>query len=120
MMAEFKRCTVCMASWADRESFLSDPGITLVGYQASFIDLRAGLFLFNHSCGDTLAIQAEAFEDLYSGPVFRNRKSGQPGCPGYCLNKDELSRCPEACECAYVRAVLEVVRKRLERTAGEG
>jgi hypothetical protein len=31
-----------------------------------------------------------------------------------------LSRCPEACECAYVRAVLEVVRKRLERTAGEG
>ena len=110
-MAEFfKTCNNCNTSWEDRESFLADPPLELIGYQVSFKNLSLGYFLFNHDCNSTLAIHAGEFEDLYDGPVFSERHTGDASCPGMCLHQSDLRRCPVQCECAYVREVLQIVK----------
>ncbi len=111
---EFKRCPCCGELWPSRADFLADPALEVVGYQADFRDLRLGLFLFNHDrCGTTLSAAAGEFADLYRGPVFAERKTGSDECPGYCLDRSILGGCSTECECAFVREVLQEVRRRL-------
>ena len=105
----FKRCQVCNSTWVTCTEFLEDYAVDLVGYQVDFEELVAGLFLFNHACGATLAIQAAAFRDLYDGPVFSERRTGTSDCPGHCLHESELAPCPAQCECAYVREIVQIV-----------
>jgi hypothetical protein len=109
----FKACPMCNEVWMNREAFLSDPRLALVGYQVDFEVLEAGFFLFNHrerGCGTTLAVEASWFVDLAAGPIYRGSLHGTEECPEYCLRLDDLSPCPAHCECAYVRDVLQVVR----------
>ncbi len=94
-----------------RDEFINDPGITLVGYQVDFNKLEAGFFLFNHSCQDTLAVTVDNFKSMYSGPIFRERKTGGESCPGHCLHQDNLSPCPAKCECAFVRDIMQQLKK---------
>lgn len=120
----FKTCPNCFYVWPDRDSFLSDPRISAMGYQVNFDDLTAGFFLFNHTtcqCGTSLALEAGQFTDMHDGPIFQERLNGTSECPQYCLHDDSLEPCPEKCECAYVLDVLQKVKswpKRAEDTAG--
>ena len=102
---------VCRRTWNDRTEFLADPEIELIGYQVHFKDLNMGLFLFNHSCHTSLAIPAGKFIDLYLGEIVRGRKTGTDEGPSYCLHQDELKSCPAECECAYVRDIIQIIRK---------
>ncbi len=104
-------CKVCDTKWHNRESFLSDVDITLLGYQVNFFELEAGFFLFNHSCGETLAIKVENFTDLYDGEIFENPKTDSDECPKYCLYQENLDRCPVECECAFVREIIQIIKK---------
>lgn len=113
----FKQCTTCGSKWSTRDQFLEDPDIEMIGYQVNFVELLAGFFLFNHSCGTTLAVLSEAFEDLYDGPVFRERAAGSEECPEYCLHEDDLSPCPAHCECAFVREIIQSVKSWPKRRA---
>lgn len=107
----FKACTNCGHLWSDRGPFLADPTVELVGYQSFMEELELGLFLFNHAdCGTTLAIPAGDFADLHDGPVFRDRLTGSDACAGLCQQRRSLEPCPNQCECAWVREVLQVVR----------
>lgn len=105
----FKECAACGMAWGSREHFLEDPDITLIGYQAHFEELNAGLFLFNHSCGNTLALLTGDFTDLYSGPIFKENKNGTDECPGYCLHEQDLQPCPVQCECTFVREIMQTI-----------
>ena len=106
----FKTCRACSRRWESRGSFLSDPKIQVVGYQAFLDNLGLGQFLFNHEeCGTTLALRAGSFEDLYDGPVYFSRVERDDGCPDYCFSAENLQTCPEACECAWAREVLQKV-----------
>jgi len=105
----FKTCSQCGFVWRGRTSFLSDPTLNLIGYQVHFEELSAGLFLFNHNCGTTLSVQAKEFRDFYGGAIFTERLMGTEQCQGSCLRQDDLRPCPEKCECAYVREVLQVI-----------
>ena len=107
----FKICPSCGTNWKSREDFLSDPDIDLVGYQVHFEELTAGLFLFNHLCKTTMSILAADFIDLYNGPVFSERANATEACEELCLNDDELEPCHAKCECAYVREILQIIRK---------
>ena len=105
----FRTCPVCNKVWETRNDFLDDPDIELSGYQVHFKDLTEGLFLFNHSCKNTLALKAGLFADLYDGPIFEEQLTGTEDCPEYCLKKHELRPCPNKCECAYVREIMQLI-----------
>jgi len=107
----FKECQVCNVAWRERDDFLADPDVVLIGYQANFVVLEKGLFLFNHSCRGTMSVQVSEFSDLYSGPIFQTRKTGTDACAGYCLHRNVLKPCPAECECAYVREILQLLKK---------
>ena len=112
MSPDFKTCPFCSKVWSTRDDFLTDGDIDLVGYQVNFEDLVLGLLLFNHSvCQTTLAVKAELLKDLYFGPVFRERRTGEKDCRGFCLKRSELSPCPAECECAWVRGLMQVIRR---------
>lgn len=116
----FKRCSGCSAVWPSRDAFLGDGAIKLVGYQVQMGRLETGYFLFNHvhkGCGSTISIAAGEFFDLYQGTVFRTSKFGGVECGGHCLHAQDLDACPAECECAFVREVLQIVRKRMKQTA---
>ncbi len=107
--SSFKRCSKCGFVWPGRTSFLSDPTLRMIGYQAHFEELTTGLFLFEHGCGTSLAICADEFRDLYNGPIFAQRLTGTEECPGYCMHDHDLRPCEAKCECAYVREVVQVI-----------
>lgn len=111
VMDVFKKCTACEHLWMSRDHFLNDPGTQLVGYQVNFENLELGFFLFNHeTCRSTIGIPAGHFRDLYRGTVFKVNLAGTQNCPEYCLHEDQLLPCPEQCECAYVREIIQIIR----------
>jgi len=111
-MNAFKTCPHCGKTWPNRDVFLEDAGLEVIGYQVDFEAIESGLFLFNHhDCKTTLAIPAGSFKDLHHGPFFSERKTGSESCAGYCLRRDELELCPAECECAWVRDVLQIIRQ---------
>ncbi len=109
---KFKICSCCGFVWKSREDFLNDNNISIIGYQAHFQNLTAGLFLFNHSCHGTLSLKTGIFTDLYNGPVFQEKVTGSDDCPGYCLYENILDPCPAKCECAFVREIIQILKKK--------
>ena len=107
----FKQCPKCFFEWPRRVDFLDDPNLDPIGYQVNFNALAAGIFLFNHNCNGTLGVPASEFLDLYKGPLFKERATDSPECPGHCLHEDDLDPCPARCECAYVRQILHLIKK---------
>ena len=108
----FKRCSMCQHPWISRQGFLEDPSVALVGYQSFLPEPELGLFLFNHlTCETTLALEAKAFIDLYQGPIYSEKFAETEQCPELCLTSTKLCPCPNECECAYVREVLQIVRE---------
>jgi len=107
----FKQCPACGESWKTREDMLADHEVYIIGYQAHFEDLKLGLFLFNHSCKGTFSIPAGEFINMYSGPIFHENLTGSEECPGHCRHKKNLEPCPAKCECAYIREVVQLLKK---------
>ena len=107
----FKTCPCCGADWKLQSNFLEDADIDLIGYQVHFEELTAGFFLFNHSCKTTMAVQVDGFTDLYDGPVFSSRDTGNESCSELCLQENNLEFCYAECECAYVREILQIIRE---------
>jgi hypothetical protein len=110
MTAMFKICNKCSYKWGTREDFLSDKTLETMGYQVFFDDLKTGMFLFNHSCKTTIAIEAELFLDLYDGPFYTERKPNNTRiCPGRCMNKNIMNPCSDECKCAFVRELMQII-----------
>jgi len=105
----FKRCKVCKHEWQDRDSFILDPAIMLIGYQANPDNLNRGMYLFNHECGTTLAVHVEKFLDLYQGPKYSLSMSSNNGSPGYCCIENELSDCGLECSCVHFRKIMTIM-----------
>ena len=110
-MAIFSKCSVCGCEWRRRGDFLEDPEVEITGYEVDFDDLTAGTYLFRHACGATVALTVRHFNGLYEGPIFSERATGSDECPGYCLYRDQLDKCSARCECAYVRNIIDLIRK---------
>jgi len=110
----FKTCPLCNEQWLTREDFLSDPYLECRGYQVNLDMLHEGLFLFVHTkegCGTDMAININAFLGLHFGKKYFDRKAFTSACPGHCFDKDDINPCSEACECAFIRDLLQVIRK---------
>jgi hypothetical protein len=107
----FKICPNCDFVWKNRKDFLSDNKTSITGYQVNFENLTAGLFLFRHSCKGSFSLKVSSFENLYTGPIFKEKATDTDDCPGYCLHKNELDPCPANCECAFVRKIIQILRR---------
>lgn len=108
----FKICTCCSKPWKTREDFLADPEIKLAGYQVAFEDLEGGLFYFNHqhkNCGTTLAIPVKEFTALSLLPIVARRETKPNCCPDLCVRRGALEPCPVACECNWVREIIQII-----------
>ncbi len=110
-MNNFKTCPLCQKIWETREEFLNDPEVEIVGYQMHFRELKKGLLLFNHSCNSTLGIKASAFLDLYPERTYKKNFFGTSECKQLCTNQSDLSRCPNDCECSWVREIIQEIKK---------
>lgn len=107
----FKICPKCGFEWKNRESFLADQAVSIIGYQVNFDKLETGFFLFNHTCKGTFGIYVYHFRDLYSGEIFTERATGSNDCMEYCLKVEMLDSCPAKCECAFVREIIQKLKK---------
>ena len=109
----FKICSGCEHVWETREDFINDENVLYIGYQANFSHLEAGFFLFNHdtTCRSTIALEVKKFRDLYDGPVFNESFMGSKFCQGLCTKKSNTERCENECECAFVREIIQVIKK---------
>jgi len=105
----FKECASCGTTWTDLNDFLEDPAIRVVGYQAHFEILEAGLLLFNHNCGNTLALYLTQVAGLYGGMIFRRCRRDAGSAPEFCLYDEVLRPCPVLCECAFVDEILRII-----------
>ena len=113
-MENFKKCGRCGRVWKTREDFLIDRNLVFTGYQINLLDITNGLFLFNDDldgCETTLAVQVQLFTDLYNGKIAPIRKIGLTECEGRCLNEHDLETCQADCECAYIREIMQVIKK---------
>ena len=110
-MPVFKECLPCGKKWFTRDDFLEDPAKEIIGYQVNFENLLAGVFLFKHSCGATLSLSVRHFNGLYEGTIFTECATGSDDCPEYCLYQDQLDKCSARCECAFVRNIIDIIKK---------
>lgn len=107
----FKQCSMCRHPWRNRDDFLADPDLEIIGYQACFDSITDGLFLFNHQCGTTLSVKVEDFDDLYEGERYEQAATGTDECSGFCLDMQELKACSASCRYAYVRDIIQLIKK---------
>jgi hypothetical protein len=108
----FTICNTCSQHWETITDFIEDPEIVLLGYQADFLKVKDGVFLFAHgTCTNTLALKVYHFKYLVDGPIFTENKMGRDGCPEYCVHGEQLAPCKNICECRWVRDVMQVIRK---------
>ncbi len=106
----FKKCPMCCQIWENRETFLSDPEVEIIGYQASFDHIKNGLFLYNHVCKTTLAMEVMEFDDLYKGTRYDMSLTGTDDCANLCYDINKLSPCDSQCKYAYVRDIIQVIK----------
>lgn len=111
----FKICPSCQREWKTQQSFILDEELELNGYSVDFEDLKEGLLFFTHKkkdCFSTLAMSVKYFINLYDGPFYPEKKIGAEACPGYCFDENQLERCDVLCEGAYVREIIDIIRKK--------
>ena len=119
----FKKCPMCRKIWKSREAFLDDGFLQLEGYSADFKIQEKGLFYFTHrvqGCFSTMALEARVFLDLYTGEKYPESKMGGDECSRFCLERENLDRCPALCEFAFVREIIQIIKGRHGDGIGSG
>ena len=110
----FLECSLCGAIWRDYREVVTDPQLSVVGYQPCFDNPYDGLILVTHEvegCGTTLAVRAHKLRLLYDGPVWPELKKGTAECCLLCINEGDLEDCTAECAMAWVRTVLQYLRR---------
>lgn len=107
-------CTMCNTIWSDLESLLTDSNLEVIGYQARFDRPHEGFVLTTHNverCGTTIGISVASLRPLYFGPEYAERRTGSGECPGLCLLEGSLEECEAPCDMAWVRRVIQFMRR---------
>lgn len=106
-----KLCTNCGVVWHGIRDFVLDPHLQVLGYQASFNAPDRGIILLNHACGTTLGVEAGSLRPLYQGPQHSQNLVGTAECCRLCLEAGRLEICEAECALAWVRKVLQYLRR---------
>ena len=109
----FYQCNSCETIWYNRQEFLSDPEVVLIGYQVHFKKWKTGFLIFNHlhpSCQTTFSISLNEFSDLLDEEIFTSIDMTR--CPGFCLRKSDIDSCAGGCECFFVKRIMDIINSR--------
>jgi len=110
----FKQCNLCGMVWPSYRDFVTDLQLRLEGYQASFDDPELGWILVTHmveGCHTTLAVRAGELRVLRDGPEIAEYRTGLEDCIRLCLDRGRLEDCTAPCAMAWVRHVLQWLRR---------
>jgi hypothetical protein len=110
----FKTCPTCHRCWPTCEDFVGDPSLQVNGYMAVLGKPDEGLILLTHcatDCGTTVAVRAGELRCLYDGPEYPDCCAGMDVCERLCLEQDKLEECSAPCAMAWVRVVLQHLRR---------
>jgi len=110
----FKTCSKCEHVWACLADVVVDGTLEVNGYQASFDAPEEGLVLVTHAaedCQTTLAVVAIELRPLYDGPEYTERKTLTDECSRQCLYEGKLEVCEAECDMAWIRRVLQYLRR---------
>ncbi|MCX5777233.1 MAG: hypothetical protein NTX32_06375 [Candidatus Firestonebacteria bacterium] len=106
-----KTCS-CGSVWKNYKQVFKDKEMLIIGYQANMLAPEKGLFLYNHEkCKTTVSFPVSLFYPLYKGRIFVSNKTGSSECRGYCLEKENFSKCPAECSMAYLREIMIILKK---------
>ena len=106
----FKTCSMCREVWTTPEVFLRGLSLLPIGLIVDFENPYQSLFMFNHSCGTTLAIEASSFRDHF--PLLVGESLARtPGCPLHCVDIHDLESCNQPCRNAELREFLAAMRR---------
>lgn len=92
---------------------MSDRSLSIIGFQNFFNHLRDGVFLFNHTCGTTLALDGDLLFARYSGTIYLNRKRQKSrDCPGICTTSNIHAPCSDQCWCSIINRIIHQHKKK--------
>jgi hypothetical protein len=114
-------CGLCGKVWHCLDDVVADAGLELTGYQARFDDPADGLVLVTHrifGCGTTLAFPVSVLRPLYCGPEYTERMALTDECSRQCLDHNLLEVCEAPCDMAWVRRVMQSIRRHCWLPAG--
>ena len=115
----FKICPNCEYIWQDRDDFLGDPNVTIMGYMANFWQVKKGILLFMHDvndCRTTMGKKISSFIDLYHGAVFPEVLLDTEECDDRCRKIYDLQRCDKKCYYAHLRDLIVQIADWPKRT----
>lgn len=103
----FKVCTFCGKEWNDFEAFLGDTDKELLDCMVDRNNHYFNLFMFNCSCGTTLAIPLFDFVKAAPEQFYLEDNREKPNKPAYCLATSPEDSCLAKCACHYTASMLQ-------------
>jgi hypothetical protein len=110
----YKRCTLCGYKWDSIDQFVADGSLRVNGYQAVLGTAAEGVFFLTHECPgchSTVAVPVLQFADWEVGPRPARLNALQEGCPGHCVDTNNLEPCNADCCMRWVREVLQYLKR---------
>ncbi len=112
--ANFQTCGSCRHAWATWDSFVLDPAVRLLGFQAVVANRDFNVLVFEHSCGSSVSILAPRLRHLLPEP-----EPGDPPallldteqCRGHCRFLEDLEACDAPCSNARDRELILFVQR---------
>jgi hypothetical protein len=118
----FKTCGSCSFVWTDWRSFVLDPGVRLLGFQAVPGLPDANALVFEHRCGSSVSVLASRLRHLL-GPEDRGVDLpllyGTETCHGHCRLVSDLASCDRPCSNARDRRLILRIAEMKEGIAGD-
>lgn len=110
----FQICGSCKLSWPTWDSFVLDPAVRLLGFQAVIANPDLNLLVFEHRCGSSISILARRLRHLLPEPEWCRPSAtlfatGQ--CHGHCRFLADLEMCDSPCVNAYDRRLILLVNQ---------
>ncbi len=107
------KCSGCSAMWHNITRLLTDSSVTFFKYKPNTTDFRKGHFVFRHSCGGMIEVEAAMLgRSRYAGKSL----AGSHACPGFCYYEASHSECSAVCEGSVFRRIAGKLKTRQART----
>ena len=106
----FKTCSKCGFVWPERASFLIDPNLRLIGYQADFEELMAGIFLYSTTFAKRLSPLEQTTSKIYTTArcLLKGWKAVTSAGVTVCT-KMIYAHIPRNVNVQYVREIVQVI-----------